>query len=162
MPPHRTHWAFKLCRVWPNDVEPEGQKLAFKLNDRCFWFLVFFSPFTAAVICVALLNRFEGDQITSPHDVLVEYQQRPQVLVSHFIKKRLGHIAWKPPSQVSFIPTLVSPNTLYIALAVVWICIMYILYLLVNMWTWVLFKNVFRFVLFLLGRPNIKCVVLFL
>lgn len=45
----------------------------------------------AAVICVALLNRFEGDQITSPHDVLVEYQQRPQALVAHFIKKRLGY-----------------------------------------------------------------------
>ncbi|KAM4608520.1 uridine phosphorylase 2 [Polymixia lowei] len=45
----------------------------------------------AAVVCVTLLNRFEGDQITSPHDVLVEYQQRPQVLVSHFIKKRLGY-----------------------------------------------------------------------
>ncbi|XP_056279936.1 uridine phosphorylase 2 [Pseudoliparis swirei] len=43
-----------------------------------------------AVVCVALLDRFEGDQITSSHDVLVEYQQRPQVLVSHFIKKRLG------------------------------------------------------------------------
>lgn len=52
--------------------------------------VLFLSP--AAVVCVALLNRFEGDQITSPHDVLVEYQQRPQVLVSHFIKKRLGHI----------------------------------------------------------------------
>ncbi|XP_054888422.1 uridine phosphorylase 2 [Poeciliopsis prolifica] len=47
----------------------------------------------AAVVCVALLNRFDGDQITSPHDVLVEYQQRPQVLVSHFIKKRLGLVA---------------------------------------------------------------------
>ncbi|XP_029348905.1 uridine phosphorylase 2 [Echeneis naucrates] len=46
----------------------------------------------AAVICVTLLNRFEGDQITSPHDVLVEYQHRPQVLVAHFIKKRLGYI----------------------------------------------------------------------
>lgn len=50
-----------------------------------------FSP-PAAVICVTLLNRFDGDQITTPHDVLVEYQQRPQVLVAHFIKKRLGHI----------------------------------------------------------------------
>ncbi|KAK7939492.1 hypothetical protein WMY93_002818 [Mugilogobius chulae] len=47
----------------------------------------------AAVICVTLLNRFEGDQISSPHDVLVEYQQRPQILVSYFIKKRLGLIA---------------------------------------------------------------------
>ncbi|KAI3356183.1 hypothetical protein L3Q82_017442, partial [Scortum barcoo] len=46
----------------------------------------------AAVVCVTLLNRFDGDQITSPHDVLVEYQQRPQALVSHFIKKRLGQI----------------------------------------------------------------------
>ncbi|XP_037645261.1 uridine phosphorylase 2 [Sebastes umbrosus] len=46
----------------------------------------------AAVICVALLNRFDGDQITASHDVLMDYQQRPQVLVSHFIKKRLGHI----------------------------------------------------------------------
>ncbi|KAM6986420.1 uridine phosphorylase 2 [Aplochiton taeniatus] len=47
----------------------------------------------AAVICVTLLNRFEGDQISTPHEVLVEYQQRPQVLVSHFIKKRLGYVA---------------------------------------------------------------------
>uniref|UniRef100_A0A3Q4AKH3 Uridine phosphorylase n=1 Tax=Mola mola TaxID=94237 RepID=A0A3Q4AKH3_MOLML len=45
-----------------------------------------------AVIGVALLNRYEGDQITSPHDVLVEYQQRPQIRVAHFIKKRLAHI----------------------------------------------------------------------
>lgn len=44
----------------------------------------------AAVVCVTLLNRFDGDQIATPHDVLVEYQQRPQVLVAHFIKKRLG------------------------------------------------------------------------
>ncbi|KAF7709758.1 uridine phosphorylase 2 [Silurus meridionalis] len=43
----------------------------------------------AAVICVTLLNRLEGDQISTPHDVLVEYQQRPQYLVAHFIKKHL-------------------------------------------------------------------------
>ncbi|XP_004081772.1 uridine phosphorylase 2 [Oryzias latipes] len=46
----------------------------------------------AAVVCVTLLNRFEGDQITSSHEVLVEYQQRPQILVAYFIKKRLGLI----------------------------------------------------------------------
>ncbi|XP_056611139.1 uridine phosphorylase 2 [Triplophysa dalaica] len=44
----------------------------------------------AAVVCVTLLNRFEGDQISTPHDVLLDYQQRPQRLVAHFIKKRLG------------------------------------------------------------------------
>uniref|UniRef100_A0A7M4EP68 Uridine phosphorylase n=4 Tax=Crocodylus porosus TaxID=8502 RepID=A0A7M4EP68_CROPO len=44
----------------------------------------------AAVVCVTLLNRLEGDQITIPHEVLLEYQQRPQQLISIFIKKRLG------------------------------------------------------------------------
>lgn len=46
--------------------------------------------FASAVVCVTLLNRLEGDQISSPHEVLVEYQQRPQRLVGHFIKKRLS------------------------------------------------------------------------
>ncbi|KAL2081464.1 hypothetical protein ACEWY4_023317 [Coilia grayii] len=44
----------------------------------------------AAVVCVTLLDRFDGDQISTAHEVLVEYQQRPQCLVAQFIKKRLG------------------------------------------------------------------------
>lgn len=44
----------------------------------------------AAVVCVTLLDRLQGDQISSPHEVLAEYQQRPQRLVGHFIKKSLG------------------------------------------------------------------------
>ncbi|KAM9650693.1 uridine phosphorylase 1 isoform 2-T6 [Trichechus inunguis] len=43
----------------------------------------------AAVVCVTLLNRLDGDQINSPHEVLKEYQQRPQILVGYFIKKCL-------------------------------------------------------------------------
>lgn len=44
----------------------------------------------AAVVCVTLLDRLQGDQVNSPHEVLVEYQLRPQKLVTHFIKKRLA------------------------------------------------------------------------
>lgn len=44
----------------------------------------------AAVVCVTLLDRLKGDQINSPHEVLTEYQQRPQRLVGYFIKKSLG------------------------------------------------------------------------
>lgn len=44
----------------------------------------------AAVVCVTLLDRLESDQINLSHDVLVEYQQRPQLLISNFIKKQLG------------------------------------------------------------------------
>ncbi|XP_040288080.1 uridine phosphorylase 1 isoform X1 [Bufo bufo] len=50
------------------------------------------SGLRAAVVCVTLLNRLNGDQISSPHDVLVEYQQRPQKLVGYFIKKRLSQV----------------------------------------------------------------------
>lgn len=46
----------------------------------------------AAVVCVTLLDRLLGDQINSPHEVLAEYQQRPQRLVSYFIKKSLGKV----------------------------------------------------------------------
>nr|XP_019587252.1 PREDICTED: uridine phosphorylase 1 isoform X2 [Rhinolophus sinicus] len=44
----------------------------------------------AAVVCVTLLDRLEGDQICSPHNVLAEFQQRPQRLVGLFIKKCLA------------------------------------------------------------------------
>lgn len=44
----------------------------------------------AAVVCVTLLDRLECDQINLPRDVLEEFQQRPQLLISRFIKKRLG------------------------------------------------------------------------
>lgn len=51
-----------------------------------------FLCFQAAVVCVTLLNRFEGDQIKASHEVLAEYQRRPQQLIATLIKKRLGLI----------------------------------------------------------------------
>ncbi|CAJ0968817.1 unnamed protein product [Ranitomeya imitator] len=50
------------------------------------------SGLRAAVVCVTLLNRLDGDQISSSHDVLVEYQQRPQKLVGYFIKNRMSQV----------------------------------------------------------------------
>ncbi|XP_053323754.1 uridine phosphorylase 1 isoform X3 [Spea bombifrons] len=49
------------------------------------------SGLRAAVVCVTLLNRLEGDQISSPHDILVHHQQRPQKLVGFFIKKHFSN-----------------------------------------------------------------------
>ncbi|XP_013908812.1 PREDICTED: uridine phosphorylase 2 [Thamnophis sirtalis] len=50
------------------------------------------SIISAAVVCVTLLNRLEGDQIKASHEVLAEYQRRPQQLIATLIKKRLGLI----------------------------------------------------------------------
>ncbi|XP_051577281.1 uridine phosphorylase 1-like isoform X2 [Myxocyprinus asiaticus] len=48
------------------------------------------SDLRAAVVCVTLLDRQKGDQLTSSHDVLNNYHQRPQTLVGHYIKKKLN------------------------------------------------------------------------
>ncbi|XP_041941125.1 uridine phosphorylase 1 [Alosa sapidissima] len=51
------------------------------------------SGLQAAVVCVTLLDRQKGDQLSSSHEVLHSYQQRPQTLVGHFIKRRLNSIS---------------------------------------------------------------------
>lgn len=43
----------------------------------------------AAVVCVTLLDRLNGDQLDTSQDVLHSYQQRPQILVGYYIKKQL-------------------------------------------------------------------------
>eukprot|EP00052_Salpingoeca_macrocollata_P002072 m.28861 g.28861 ORF g.28861 m.28861 type:complete len:325 (-) comp11942_c0_seq1:205-1179(-) len=40
-----------------------------------------------ALICVALLNRLHGDQITNDHKLLEDYQMQPQLVVLEYIKK---------------------------------------------------------------------------
>ncbi|XP_076009978.1 uridine phosphorylase 1-like [Genypterus blacodes] len=50
----------------------------------------------AAVVCVTLLDRLKGDQLSSSHDVLQCYQKHPQVLAGHYIKKQLSAKAGPP------------------------------------------------------------------
>ncbi|XP_026149474.1 uridine phosphorylase 1 isoform X4 [Mastacembelus armatus] len=47
------------------------------------------SGLRAAVVCVTLLDRLKGDQLSSCHEVLQNYQQRPQILVGYYIKRQL-------------------------------------------------------------------------
>ncbi|KAM8734528.1 uridine phosphorylase 1-like [Acanthopagrus schlegelii] len=47
------------------------------------------SGLRAAVVCVTLLDRLKGDQLSSSHEVLQDYQHRPQILVGSYIKKQL-------------------------------------------------------------------------
>ncbi|XP_030633853.1 uridine phosphorylase 1-like [Chanos chanos] len=44
----------------------------------------------AAVVCVTLLDRLKGDQITCSLDVLHNYEKRPKSLVGRYIKKHLS------------------------------------------------------------------------
>jgi uridine phosphorylase len=43
----------------------------------------------SAVVNVALLNRLEGDQVTTPKEVMMEWQNHPQIIVTRYIKRHL-------------------------------------------------------------------------
>lgn len=75
-------------------------KLLIKLYRPVLLLLLFLVPYTCniilnvvltgAVLCVTLLNRLQGDQISTPHDVMEEWQCRPQRIIAEFIRKKLG------------------------------------------------------------------------
>lgn len=44
----------------------------------------------AAIVCVTLLDRLKGDQVNTPKEVMMEWQKRPQILVSRLIRKHLS------------------------------------------------------------------------
>ncbi|KAH7950278.1 hypothetical protein HPB49_021799 [Dermacentor silvarum] len=43
-----------------------------------------------AVVCVTLLDRLQGDQVTAPKSIMNEWQLRPQHVVLRFIQRRLA------------------------------------------------------------------------
>lgn len=45
----------------------------------------------AAIICVTLLNRLEGDQISMSPEQYKCFQQRPQLVAAEFIKKKIAN-----------------------------------------------------------------------
>ncbi|XP_029359385.1 uridine phosphorylase 1-like isoform X3 [Echeneis naucrates] len=60
-----------------------------EMESSAFAAMCKLSGIRAAVVCVTLLDRLKGDQLNSSHEVLRDYQQRPQILVGHYIKKQL-------------------------------------------------------------------------
>lgn len=54
-----------------------------------YWFDWFIS-FKVAIVCVTLLDRLKGDQVTISQQQLLDFQERPFRLVSEYIRKRLA------------------------------------------------------------------------
>ncbi|XP_055851087.1 uridine phosphorylase 1-like isoform X1 [Episyrphus balteatus] len=61
-----------------------------EMESTVFAALTYHAGIKAAVVCVALLNRLNGDQVNSPKEVMLEWQERPQILVSRYIRKVLS------------------------------------------------------------------------
>ncbi|GLV42075.1 uncharacterized protein CBL_04966 [Carabus blaptoides fortunei] len=60
-----------------------------EMESLSFAALTHHAGIKSAVICVTLMDRFKGDQVLAPKEVLDEWQQRPQILVCRYIKKYL-------------------------------------------------------------------------
>ncbi|XP_076334106.1 uridine phosphorylase 2-like [Tachypleus tridentatus] len=61
-----------------------------EMESLAFAAMCNYSGIKGAVVCVTLLNRLHGDQVTVPKSTLEEWQRRPQELIAAFIKKRLN------------------------------------------------------------------------
>lgn len=60
-----------------------------EMESLSFAALTHHAGIKSAVICVTLMDRFKGDQVLAPKEVLDEWQIRPQILVTRYIKKYL-------------------------------------------------------------------------
>lgn len=68
-----------------------------EMEATVFSALTYHAGIRAAIVDVALLDRLKGDQVSTPKEVMNEWQQRPQILVSRLIRKHLAsHGQLKP------------------------------------------------------------------
>jgi uridine phosphorylase len=74
----KMEWLAWLADNGVRNIEMEGALVAGYLN---YWG---FSRF--AMVCTTLLNRLEGDQITTPHAELQEFSERSKVVIFNYLK----------------------------------------------------------------------------
>lgn len=68
----------------------EAGVINMEMESLAFAALCTHAGIKGAVVCVALLNRLNGDQISTSHDMLEEWQSRPMKLVVKYMKKKLS------------------------------------------------------------------------
>lgn len=66
-----------------------GGVVNIEMEATCFAALTHHAGIKAAIVCVALLNRMKGDQVSTPKEVQNEWINRPQKLVGKYIKRCL-------------------------------------------------------------------------
>ncbi|XP_063912547.1 uridine phosphorylase 1-like [Zophobas morio] len=61
-----------------------------EMEATIFAALTYKAGIKSALVNVALVNRLKGDQVTTPKEVMMEWQNHPQILVGRYIKKKLS------------------------------------------------------------------------
>ncbi|KAI0207716.1 Uridine phosphorylase 2 [Lamellibrachia satsuma] len=61
-----------------------------EMESLCFAAMCCHAKVKGAVVCVTILDRLKGDQVSTPHETLKEWDQRPAQLIARLIRKKLG------------------------------------------------------------------------
>ncbi|KAK2180534.1 hypothetical protein NP493_439g03023 [Ridgeia piscesae] len=61
-----------------------------EMESLCFAAMCHHANIKGAVVCVTILDRLQGDQVSTPHDTLKAWDQRPATIVARLIRKKLG------------------------------------------------------------------------
>ncbi|KAL7635819.1 UNVERIFIED_CONTAM: hypothetical protein RMT77_013636 [Armadillidium vulgare] len=72
-----------------------------EMESLCFAALCHHAGIRSAVICVTILNRLKGDQVSTPKKTLNEWQEYPQIVVARYIKKHMGLPTERPQRTFS-------------------------------------------------------------
>ena len=72
-----------------NHLRDEGV-VNIEMEAITFASMCYYAGISGAIICVTLLNRLNGDQVSLTHELHDQLQIRPQILAAKFIKKRLA------------------------------------------------------------------------
>ncbi len=61
-----------------------------EMESLVFAGLTNYAQVKAGIVCVALVDRLNGDQLTLSHDLNLQYQERPFKLVGEYIKNHIN------------------------------------------------------------------------
>lgn len=67
----------------------KGGVVNIEMESLSFAALTHHAGIQSAVVCVTLIDRFKGDQVLAPKEVLDEWQMRPQQLIARYIIRYL-------------------------------------------------------------------------
>ncbi|XP_039948547.1 uridine phosphorylase 1-like [Bactrocera tryoni] len=74
---------------WLNMLQQRGV-VNIEMESSMFAALTHNAGLKAGIICAAIVNRLNGDQITETKETLGEWQERPAKLLARYIRRQLG------------------------------------------------------------------------
>lgn len=76
-------------KSWLKELSTEHDIINFEMEAPLFLAFCRRAGIPSAIMCAAMLNRFEGDQVTTPKDILVKYIDNVLEVAIAYVKRRV-------------------------------------------------------------------------